>query len=119
MKVSNVPAESFYEEPLPFESMVDRCITRELAEQMLHNAGLMEGSFVLRPSKSNPDCFVLVAVAGGEIKHYPVDRKSNGSYTLLFAGHERYPRYFDSLRALIEYYTAHFDLPSPLKKHIF
>lgn len=57
---------------------------------------------------------MLVVLAGGQPLHYPIE-SANGSYHVVFLGHQRF---FPGLRELLDYYTSHHELSVRLTTRI-
>lgn len=84
------------------EASVAANIDKELADSMLLRAGLHNGDFVLRESRSHPGSFVVCVVEHGEVRHYPLERCDDpAGYNLLSP---EPPRFFSSIDQTIEFY---------------
>lgn len=86
-----------------YEATVDLTITKERADEMLMRAGMLDGFFVLRESRSHAGSFVLCVVEAGQSRHYPVERNDDPfGYRLLSP---EPPHFFPTLDGVIEYYS--------------
>ncbi|XP_064419796.1 growth factor receptor-bound protein 14 isoform X2 [Latimeria chalumnae] len=91
-------------------------ITREEAQRLIAQQGLIDGVFLLRDSQSNPKAFVLSLSHGQKIKHIQiVTLEENGElFFTLDDGHTR----FTDLIQLVEFYQLNKGvLPCKLKHH--
>ncbi|XP_078537767.1 growth factor receptor-bound protein 14 isoform X1 [Lissotriton helveticus] len=91
-------------------------ISRDEAQRLISQQGLVDGVFLLRDSQSNPKHFVLSLCHGKKIKHFQVvvlDDAGERLYTL-DDGHTR----FSDLIQLVEFYQLNKGvLPCKLKHH--
>eukprot|EP00051_Salpingoeca_urceolata_P028127 m.485150 g.485150 ORF g.485150 m.485150 type:complete len:214 (-) comp23675_c0_seq1:264-905(-) len=88
------------------EASVTPTLTRQKAEQLLRVAGMRDGQFVVRPSKSHPGSYVLTVAAGGEVKNYPVEALEapyDGLFSVICPGNRRR---FQSLDHAVEFYKG-------------
>ncbi|XP_069080371.1 growth factor receptor-bound protein 14 isoform X3 [Pleurodeles waltl] len=91
-------------------------ISRDEAQRLISQQGLVDGVFLLRDSQSNPKHFVLSLCHGKKIKHFQIvvlDDDGERLYTL-DDGHTR----FTDLIQLVEFYQLNKGaLPCKLKHH--
>lgn len=91
-------------------------VSREEAQKLITQQGLIDGLFLVRDSQSNPRAFVLSLCHTQRIKHFqivPVEENGELFYSL-DDGHTR----FTDLLQLVEFYQLNRGvLPSRLKHH--
>ncbi|KAM9851117.1 growth factor receptor-bound protein 14 [Aulostomus maculatus] len=91
-------------------------LSREEAQRLIAQQGLIDGVFLLRDSQSNPKTFVLSLSHMQKVKHFqiiPVDDEGDSFYSL-DDGHTR----FSDLIQLVEFYQLNRGvLPCKLKQH--
>lgn len=85
-------------------------ITGHEAEQLLLNRGV-HGSFLARPSKSNPGDFTLSVRRNDEVTHIKI--QNSGDYYDLYGGEK-----FATLAELVQYYTEQQDLLRERNGHV-
>uniref|UniRef100_UPI00358EE93C growth factor receptor-bound protein 10-like isoform X2 n=1 Tax=Myxine glutinosa TaxID=7769 RepID=UPI00358EE93C len=91
-------------------------ITREEAQRIITQQGLVDGLFLLRDSHSNPKTFVLSLCHHQKIKHFQIlPFEEDGS--LFFSTDEGHTKFSDLIQ-LVEFYTLNRGpLPCRLKHH--
>ena len=101
-----VPTGGFYELPQVLVKItVDPRIEKEDADNLIARAGLMDGMYVLRESRSHPGCYVLCVCYHGRVLHYPIERcegQHKGSYVLLCPNVRHR---FEDLAHIVDFYS--------------